>query len=187
SSSIRSQGDDLEYNLDLLNALTFFRDAVDADPGDPAAYRAVAAISFLQILFHRGAVTVDDFLGGEVNRDTVEMPKPPLELASAFHENAQQAFVLAEQQARTRPNDADAHYQVGTTIGLLASYSATVDGQILGAFKFARRGYKENSRALELDPERKDAGLILGTYQYIVSTRSFPVRWLARFAGFESN
>jgi tetratricopeptide (TPR) repeat protein len=40
---------------------------------------------------------------------------------------------------------------------------------------------------MELDPKRKDAGLIVGTYQYIVSTRSLPVRWLARLAGFEGN
>ena len=187
SSRLRSQGNDLEYNLDLPAALNFFRQAIDAESSDPAAYRAVAAISFFQIAFLRGAVTADDFLGGEVNADAIEMPRPPRELALAFHDNAQKALVLAEQQVRARPNDAEAHYQVGATIGLLASYSATVDGQIFSAFKYARGGYKENSRALELDPERKDAGLIIGTYQYIVSTRSLPVRWFARFAGLESD
>lgn len=187
SSRLRAQGDDLEYNLDFPAALTFFQQAVEAEPDSAAGYRAVAAVSMLQIAFRRGAVTADDFLGDEVTGETLEMPKPPLELASEFRENAQRALVLAEQQARTHPNDAEAHYQVGTTIGLLASYSATVDGQILGAFKYARRGYKENSRALELDPGRKDCGLLIGTYQYIVSTRSFPVRWFARVAGLESN
>jgi tetratricopeptide (TPR) repeat protein len=187
SSRLRSQGNELEYNLDLPDAMKLFRQAIDAESSDPAAYRAVAAISLFQIAFLRGAVTVDDFIGEEVNADRIEMPKPPRDLARAFHENAQRALVLAEQQARARPNDAEAHYQVGTTIGLLASYSATVDGQIFSAFKYARGGYKENTRALELDPTRKDAGLIIGTYQYIVSTRSLPVRWFARFAGLESD
>jgi tetratricopeptide (TPR) repeat protein len=187
SSRLRSLGDELEYNLDLPDALTFYRQAVDAEPDDPAAYRAVAATAFFQIAFRRGAVAADEFLGGEVNVDTIEMPKPPPELASAFRENAQRALDLAEQYAQAQPNGAEAHYQVGTTIGLLASYSATVDGRILAAFKYARRGYKENSRALELDPTRHDAGLIVGTYQYIVATRAFPVRWFARMAGVESN
>ena len=54
---------------------------------------------------------------------------------------------------------------------------------MFAAFKYARRAYKENGRALELDPQRKDAGLIIGAYQYIISTRSLPVRFLARVGG----
>ena len=37
---------------------------------------------------------------------------------------------------------------------------------------------------LELDPKRKDAGLIVGTYRYLVSTLSLPMRWMAYMAGF---
>ena len=42
SSRLRSQGNELEYNLDLPAALNFFRQAIDAESSDPAAYRAVA-------------------------------------------------------------------------------------------------------------------------------------------------
>jgi tetratricopeptide (TPR) repeat protein len=69
----------------------------------------------------------------------------------------------------------------------MASYSATIDGRIFAAFKLARRAYKENSLALEIDPRRHDAGLILGVYQYIVSLRSFPMRWMARIAGMDGD
>ena len=37
---------------------------------------------------------------------------------------------------------------------------------------------------LALDPHRKDAGLIVGTYRYIVATLALPVRWVAYVAGF---
>ena len=37
---------------------------------------------------------------------------------------------------------------------------------------------------LALDAARKDAGLIVGTYRYIVATLSLPVRWVAYVAGF---
>ena len=37
---------------------------------------------------------------------------------------------------------------------------------------------------LQLDPSRKDAGLIVGTYRYIVSTLSTPLRMMAYVAGF---
>jgi hypothetical protein len=37
---------------------------------------------------------------------------------------------------------------------------------------------------LSLDPSRKDAGLVVGTYRYVVSTLSLPVRMVAYVAGF---
>jgi tetratricopeptide (TPR) repeat protein len=183
ASQYRAEGNEHEFNLRLDQAMNSFCQALDANPNDPASYRAVAAIYMMRIAFQRGAVTSDDFLGGEVGADSLHMPKPPVELARGFQENAAKALHLAEQQVQARPRDADAHYQLGAAIALQASYSATIDGQVLGAFKLARRAYKENSRALELDPGRDDAGLIVGAYQYIVSTRSLPVRWLARLGG----
>ncbi len=187
ASRLRAQGDEQEYNLRLDQALRQFRQAVDADPRDPASYRAVAATYFMRIAFRRGAVTADDFLGGNTNADTIDLPKPPADLALAFHQNADKALQLAEQRLLANPNDADAHYQVGAAIALQASYSATIDGQVFSAFKFARRAYQENMKALELDPRRQDAGLIVGIYDYIISTRSMPVRLLARVGGLEGN
>jgi tetratricopeptide (TPR) repeat protein len=182
-----AEGNEIEYNLDFDKALTRFREAVDAQPDDPAALRALAAAYFFQIVFHRGVITIDDLLGDEVAADRVSLPKPPAEMATAFRQYAERALSRAEQQLRAHPDGADAHYQVGTSIGLLASYTATIDGQVFAAIKFARRAYKENSAALALDPGRHDAGLLVGIYQYIVASRSFPVRWLARLSGMAGN
>ena len=65
-----------------------------------------------------------------------------------------------------------------------ASYIATVEGKALGAFRVAREAYEEHERVLALDPRRKDAGLIVGTYRYMVSALALPVRWVAYIAGF---
>ena len=46
------------------------------------------------------------------------------------------------------------------------------------------RCYDEHEKVLALDPSRKDAGLIVGTYRYVVSTLSLPMRMLAYVAGF---
>ena len=37
---------------------------------------------------------------------------------------------------------------------------------------------------LALEPQRKDAGLIVGTYRYIVAALALPLRWMAYVAGF---
>src|SRR5207244_9534511 len=81
-------------------------------------------------------------------------------------------------------NDADAHYQLGAAVGLRASYTATVDGSALGAFRAAREAYDEHERVMSLDPRRKDAGLVVGTYRYVVAVLALPLRWMAYVAGF---
>jgi tetratricopeptide (TPR) repeat protein len=55
---------------------------------------------------------------------------------------------------------------------------------VLGAFRAAREAYDEHETVLALDPKRKDAGLIVGTYRYIVSALSLPIRWMAYVVGF---
>jgi tetratricopeptide (TPR) repeat protein len=82
------------------------------------------------------------------------------------------------------PRDPEAHYQLGAALGLRASYIATVDGSAFGAFRAAREAYEEHERVLSLDPRRKDAALIVGTYRYVVSVLALPVRLMAYVAGF---
>ena len=78
----------------------------------------------------------------------------------------------------------NALYDVGAAVGLQASYAATVEGRVGGAFRAARRAYDTHERVLALDPSRKDAGLTVGTYRYVVATLSLPARWVAYLVGF---
>ncbi len=55
---------------------------------------------------------------------------------------------------------------------------------MLGAFRAARDAYDAHETVLALNPERHDAGLIVGTYRYLVSLMSMPLRWAAYVAGF---
>jgi tetratricopeptide (TPR) repeat protein len=59
-----------------------------------------------------------------------------------------------------------------------------VEGRVKGSFGTARRAYHEHERVLELDPSRKDAGLIVGMYRYAVSSLPAPLRLVAHLAGF---
>ncbi|MBI1873621.1 MAG: hypothetical protein HYS05_07005 [Acidobacteria bacterium] len=177
------RGFDLAYNLDYGEAMSTLKQAVTSDPNDPAAYRALATAIWLHIVFLRGSVTVDDYLGS-VSKTDVRMKPPPPELADAFHDNVDRALRLAEARVRQNPRDADSYYQEGTAVGLIASYAATIDGRILQGFRNARRAFDVQERVMALDTRRKDAGLIVGTYRYIVSTLSMPMRWMAYAAGF---
>lgn len=183
SRALVAQGFDLAYNLDYPEAIATLKQAIAADPNDPAAYRALATAIWLHVVFQRGQVTVDDYLGS-VTKPDVKMKPPPAELSAAFHENADRALRLAESRVRQNPRDADAYYQQGAAVGLIASYVATIEGKIIQGFRSARQAFNAQERAMALDARRKDAGLIVGIYRYIVSTLAMPMRWMAYAVGF---
>ena len=181
AAALRTRGQLLGYNLDRDAALASFREAIAADPAHPAAYRLTAATLWIGALFQQGAVAADDYLGQA--RSDVHRTAPAAQLAADFHENLERALTLAEQRCRT-DGSADAHFQLGAAYGYQATYAATVDGSLFRSLRAARRAYAEHARVLELDPNRKDAGLIVGMYRYGVSSLSLPSRVVARMAGF---
>ena len=182
AETLKARGLELGYNLDYEQALAAFRTAIDASPNDSNAHRLAAATLWIRTLFEQGAVTADDYLG-QARSDVARRPVTA-EVSATFQAHIERALTLAEQRVRDRPNDADAHFQLGAAYGYLTTYRATVEGRVVGGFRTARRAYNENERALSLDPTRRDAGLTVGMYRYAVSTLSAPLRLLAGIAGF---
>lgn len=183
AASLRRQAFEMAYNLDYPQAVALFDRALALDPNDPATHRARAAAAWLHIIFRRGSITVDQYLGSGVKRD-IKMEDPPAVEAEVYRRHVARAMELAEQRLARNPRDVQALYDLGAAVGLQASYAATVEGRVGGAFGSARRAFNTHERVLELDPSRADAGLIVGTYRYIVATLSLPARWVAYIAGF---
>jgi tetratricopeptide (TPR) repeat protein len=180
---LRERAADLVYNLDHDEAIRLLRQAVAAEPNDSAHHRALASAVWLLILFQRGAVTVDHYLGS-FTRTSVDLKKPAAELDAEFKRAVGKAIELAEKRATAAPRDAQAKFDLGSAVGLQASYIASVEGRLMAGFRAARRSYDAQEQVLELDPRRREAGLIVGTYRYLVSTLSMPMRLMAYVAGF---
>lgn len=174
---------ELAYNLDHEQAVQLLRRAVAAAPTDPAPHRTLASVLWQRMLFTRGAVTVDHYLGS-FTRTQVDLQKPPADMAAEFRQSVALAIRLAEKRLKAAPRDPQAHYDLGAALGLEASYIATVDGRLLAGFRAASRCYSEHERVLELDPSRDDAGLVVGTYRYLVSSLPVGMRVLAYVVGF---
>jgi tetratricopeptide (TPR) repeat protein len=184
SEALRAKAQNYTYNLEHDLALATFRQAVAADPQDAGAYRGVASALWLSITFRRGNMTVDDYLGRPNKPNTSPLPNPPAEAVAGFREAIEQAIAIARGRIARNPKDADAHYQLGAAVGLRASYTATVEGSVMGAFRAAKEAYDEHETVLALQPQRKDAGLIVGTYRYIVAALALPLRMVAYVVGF---
>lgn len=174
---------DLAYNLDHDEAIALLKQAAHASPNSTDANRHVAIVTWLNILFRRGSVTVDSYLGG-VTRSGFKLPKPPADLDAGFKAYTTRAITLAEARVRANRHDVAARYDLGAALGLQASYVATIEGRVGAAFSAARRAYNLHEDVLETDPRRLDAGLIIGTYRYVVSVLSLPARWAAYVVGF---
>jgi tetratricopeptide (TPR) repeat protein len=183
SAAVRARAFELAYNLDHDEAVALLVKASEQSPDDPSLHRALASILWLNMLFGRGAVTVDHYLGS-FSRTQVALRKPPPDLDAAFKARVTRAIQLAERRVAASPRDAQAHYDLGAAVGLHASYIATVEGKMLAGFKASRRAYDEHERVLELEPARKEAGLVVGIYRYIVSTLTLPMRMVAYVVGF---
>ena len=183
SAELLRAGYQAAFNLDHEEALAAFRRAVEADPGDPAAYRAIAAITWLNLMLSRGALSADEFLSS-LPESNVKMKAPPADMAATFRTNVDKAISLAEAQVRLHPADADAHVNLGAAKGLLAAYTVTIEGSLFEAVGLARSAFKVIEHVLKLDPSRKDAAFLAGSYRYAVANLGAVKRWLAYLAGF---
>ena len=173
------------YNLDHDEALALARRAVALDPDNPKTHRGLAAILWLHILVNRGAVTMDHYMGS-ISKSNVTLPKPDPAVAAEFKQAISRAAALANARLETNPRDVQAKYDAGVTYGLQASYTASVEGSVTSAFGPAKRAYSTLDEVLEREPSRVSAGVVVGTYRYVVSTLNPAMRMFAFVAGMGS-
>jgi tetratricopeptide (TPR) repeat protein len=171
------------HNLDFEQALGYARQAVRLEPENSRTHRGLASIIWLDLLFWRGGMTVDSYLGN-LSSMQLKLDKPDPQLAEEFKGALDRAIELAEKRLRQKSSDVDAMYDAGAAYGVQASYMASVEGSISGAFKHARRAFDLQSEVLKRDPKRASAGLVVGTYRYIIATQPLVVQWFAYLAGF---
>jgi hypothetical protein len=174
---------DLAYNLDHEQAAAVLEQAMRDHPADASLPRAHATLTWLNLLYKRGMVLVENYLG-PVSKDDVTVPSAPSPATQTFQTQIARSMALSEARLQRAPNDPEALYELGAALGLQASWAATVDGKVMGAFGSARRAYNLHERVMALAPQRVDAGLIVGTYRYLVASLILPARWLAYMAGF---
>jgi tetratricopeptide (TPR) repeat protein len=174
---------DAAYNLDREPAIAGARQIVREHPDEPSAHRALAAVLWIDILFGRGAMTVDAYLGS-MTKSAASLPKVPPDLEREFKGELDRAIALAEGRLARNAGDLQATFEAGNAYALQASYAASVDGSLMAAFKTARRAYDAQEQVLAREPQRARAGIVVGTYRYMVAGMSLPTRLFAYMAGF---
>ena len=171
------------YNLDHEEGVAIARRAVAMAPDESATHRTLGAMLWVQLLYKRGTVTVDHYLGG-FSRSDVAMPKPPADVDAEFKREVERSIALAEARVKRAPADVQANFDLGAAHALKASYTASIEGKVGAAFSAAKRAFDQQEKVLEDDPARTDAGLVVGIYRYLVASFNWPTRFVAYMAGF---
>jgi tetratricopeptide (TPR) repeat protein len=171
------------YSLDQAEALALARQAVAIAPDESRAHRSLAATLWVEILFRRGTVTIDHYLGGATN-SLLSPPKPPPALEQEFLNELRRAIDLAVAAVDLQPDDLEARYDLGAAYALEASYRASILGSTTSALFSARRAFNAQEQVLDRDPERVSAGVVVGTYRYVVAGLAMPKRMFAYLMGF---
>ena len=115
--TLRARAFEAAYNLDYPEAVRLFDQALERDPNDSATHRARAVATWLHIVFMRGSVTVDQYMGNLRSND-VKSEKPPGPEAVVFQTHAGKALALAERRLAADPQDLQALYDVGAAIAV---------------------------------------------------------------------
>jgi tetratricopeptide (TPR) repeat protein len=171
------------YNLNYDDALRIARQDAAARPDDPVAHRTLATIIWMQMLFARGGITIDAYLGSATSSD-VKMPPPPPGPDAEFKDHIGKSIALSEAALKRDSKDLTARYNVGAAYGLQATYSASIEGKVRQAFGAARKAYSSHEWVLDHSRDRPEAGLVVGTYRYAVAQLSMPKRMVAHIVGF---
>src|SRR5689334_10036421 len=82
------------YSLDFVSAYASLDEAARLDPADPAAARASAAITWIELLLVQGAATFEAFTG-QASKDDVSRPVATPSLALRFKTQIERAKRLA--------------------------------------------------------------------------------------------
>jgi predicted Zn-dependent protease len=171
------------YNLDYPEALAEAKRLTVERPNAAMSYRALATVVWLEMVFRRGAASIDHYLD-KITETQFDVPKPPADLDAEFQQAIGKAIALSDANVAAHPNDPQALFDSGSAWALRGAYAAAVQGSITGAFKAARHAFNAHERVLELAPQRVEANFVVGSYRYAVSTFGVATRMLAYMAGF---
>ena len=174
------------YNLDHDEAVRELTTLANSEPDLPTTYRALASITWLRLLFSRGTVLVDEYLGRISKRD--------VQMAAATAGRGGGLFALYVAGHFTCRGAGDCAIRataVHSTTSVRRS-ACRPPGRPPWRGGWAARSVgatclQDAEQASVVSPDDPDPRLILGTYRYVVSGLNLPTRMVAYMAGLDGD
>ncbi len=176
-------GFDNLFNLDYDRAEQVFAALKREYPLHPAPPLYLSIIGWLRELFRRQELDLDLFMSPSFFTKTTGTTMPP-EPRARFFDHIRECQELSQRILNQDPRSTDALYFLGSSYGVLSSFSLTIDRSLRKAFAYGNKAYVYDRQVVKINPAYCDAYLTVGLYQYIVGSIPWYLKWLAAVAGY---
>jgi hypothetical protein len=166
------------YNLQFDQAHRTFSDWQRFHPNDSIAAVSDAA-AYLFSEFERLHILQLEFFV----HDSHFYPDRKSALETVSKQKFEAAFNHAAELAALKPQDPNASFATVLCYALRSNYLALVEKHYAASFREIKEARTLAEQLLSRHPEYYDAWIVIGLENYILSTKSIPVRWLLRLNG----
>jgi tetratricopeptide (TPR) repeat protein len=182
---LRVSGVEALYNLDYDKALKDFKEIVQLYPDNPAGPQLLAARLWAKTLYEtrRLQSSLYSSQGFYSSGDDKVDPK----VITEFRNLTREARRLAELRIKKNPKDIEALDWLALVEGLKASFEEAVERRHFAALRDGNDAVDGHREVLKLDPNRIDANITLGLYEYAVASLPLPIKIIAGITGFRGS
>lgn len=174
------------YNLQFDQALQIADQAKATDKTDPMPWVAQASAVLFRELDRLHILRSDLFIS-----DTAFSARPAYSWNPASKKQFDDALAGAEQIAQTRigrdKNDVRGLFALTLVNGLRANDAALITKHNMTSLSFTKTSTGFAERLLAISPNYYDAYIATGMGQYLIGSKSAPVRWILRLGGFKGD
>ncbi len=169
------------YNMDYDRATQDFERIVEKRPNDAYAVNHLLTSVLMHDLYDTGSMNTGDYANDSFIGRT---PRPTDDkIKERIKSLVRRAEDIEEAQLKSNPDDVSALYCRGVTRAQFSVYTGLVERAWFSALRNAVGARHDHERVLELDPQFRDAKLVVGTHNYVVGNLPWSVKMAAAIAG----
>lgn len=176
------------YNMEYEEADQVFQSLIKTQPDNPAGYAYEAVTCWLREMHRRQELTLQRFTSPEYFSQAGQAKAV---VDSALDARIRILVAQTIDKARARlsadKHDKGALFWRGMAYQTLANYEMTMRGNAWAAFRAAAKMYRDYKELLRLDPSFVDARLSTGTYNYVMASLPWSVKWITLVLGYSGD
>lgn len=174
------------YNLQFNDAFQKANQAKASDKTDPMPWVAQASAVLFRELDRLHVLRSDLFVS-----DSTFSNRPAYAWNADSKKEFEDAVAGAEQLARVRldhnKNDVRGLFALALVNGLRATDAALITKHNLNSLSFTKTSSGFAEKLVAIAPDYYDAYISTGMSEYLIGTKSAPVRWILRLGGFKGD
>jgi len=174
------------YNLDFPGAHATFRSYQQAHPEDPMGHVSNAA-AYLFSEFNRLHILESDLFVDDHNFDNRSKLTPDPAVKAEFETELAKGTDLANKVLARNQQDKDALFALVMTNGLRGDYAAMIEKRNFASLAYIKAARVQAESLLAIAPTCYDAYLAVGVENYLLGSKSAPLRWALRMTGAQTN